>query len=55
MERAEERLGDLDTLPFFDLTWLDACPLLAELRGTQTFAVVRRSTAARVARALEAL
>jgi TolB-like protein len=52
---AEQKLGELETLPFFDLTWLDACPLLAELRGSQTFAVLRRSTAARVARALEAL
>jgi TolB-like protein/Tfp pilus assembly protein PilF/predicted Ser/Thr protein kinase len=53
--KAEERLGELMTYPFFDLTWLDRCPLLAPLRQTMTFAVLRRATAARVERALEAL
>jgi TolB-like protein len=54
-ERAEQRLAELMTYPFFDLTWLDRCPLLAPLRHTPSFAVLRRATAARVARALEAL
>lgn len=54
-EDAEERLGNLETFSFFDLTWLDGCRLLDALRDTPTFARLRRATAARVARATEAL
>lgn len=55
LESEPGRLGELMTYPFFDLTWLDRCRLLAPLRQTTTFAVLRRATAARVERALEAL
>ena len=52
--RAQERLAELESQIFFDLAWIDRCPLLAPLRGTTELLALRRGTAARVTRALAA-
>jgi serine/threonine-protein kinase len=54
-ERARSFLPDLEECAFFDLTWLDRCPLLEPLRGAPELAAIRRQTEARAKRALEAL
>ncbi|HEY8076975.1 MAG TPA: protein kinase [Labilithrix sp.] len=53
VDRAREALGELADSAFFDLTWLDQCPLLESLRGVPELAALRRQTEPRVARALE--
>jgi serine/threonine-protein kinase len=52
---AESALLDADSLGLVDLTWLDRCPLLSELRKTPGFAAVREHVAARAKDVLDVL